>query len=234
MQRNTWGPQVESSTTAHCAPERRTAHGCHAISQRISEFLGGITMGRHRYRAGTNELPRLDLRSPECKAVLQGAPRPDSGRPPGRLLANGTPVELAFSPCRFGGYRPWVVCESCGRRRVVLYGVEFITRWMQGDEVESETRRYSWRCRRCWHLTYPSQRASRNRGYYAQLRIQALYRRYYPDWRYAMTFPDKPPHVRRTTWEKVQEQVSYWEGRRDEVFFERMAGLLWRSGWRPS
>jgi hypothetical protein len=114
---------------------------------------------------------------------------------------------------------------------MVLYGVEFTTRRMRGDVVESETRRYSWKCRRCRHLTFPSQRASRNLSYYAQLRVQALYRRFYPEWTYDMTGPEKPPRVRRTTWERVQDQVSYWEGRRDEVFFGRMAGLLWRAGW---
>jgi hypothetical protein len=170
-------------------------------------------MGRHRYRAGTNELPRLDVRSPECQAVLQSAPRPDSGRPLGRLLANGTPVAVAFSPCRFGGYRPWVVCESCGRRRVVLYGVEFTTRRMRGEVLESETRRYSWRCRRCGRLTYPSQRASRNLLRTAQIRLEALCRRFKPEWSYGDEYFEKPPRVRYATWERFCRAVEAWDER---------------------
>jgi hypothetical protein len=44
-----------------------------------------------------------------------------------------------------------------------------------------------------WHLTYPSQRASRNWLWYAQLQVMRLVRRYSPDWEYGDGFPAKPP-----------------------------------------
>ncbi|MDR7418945.1 MAG: hypothetical protein QN178_08535 [Armatimonadota bacterium] len=183
-------------------------------------------MGRPRRYLGTNELPRLDLRSAECRAVLQGVPRPDSGLPPGRLLANGTPVELAFSPCRFGGYRPWLLCSCCSQRRLVLYAREFVQQFLKGDEFVREERWFSWRCRRCWHLTYPSQRASRNWMWYAQLQVMALVGRYYPDWHYGDRFPSKPPRVWRRTWERLCQAVEEWEAVADEAFWRRVSRYL--------
>lgn len=52
-------------------------------------------------------------------------------------------MQLARTPCAFGGSRPWVLCLGCGTRRAVLYNV--------GG---------SFRCRICHDLAYPSTRAS--------------------------------------------------------------------------
>lgn len=48
-------------------------------------------------------------------------------------------VTLSFTPCHFGGSRPWFDCPSCGGRVAILY------RW----------RRW-WRCRKCLGLKYRS------------------------------------------------------------------------------
>ena len=51
-------------------------------------------------------------------------------------------VPLTWTPCRFGGQRPWFICpgDGCGRRVAVLYG------------------RRLFLCRRCHDLAYPSTR----------------------------------------------------------------------------
>lgn len=188
-------------------------------------------MGRHRRCLGTYELPRADVRSPEFKTALSVTLRSGATRPTGGVVtANGSPIRLEYSPCRFGGQRPWLVCESCGRRRLVLYGREFVQRFVRGEEFEKVTRWYSWRCRRCLRLVYPSQRASRDWRYYAQLRIEALVRRFAPSWDYADEFPDKPPRIRRRTWNRLCKAVSEWEGVRDAAFWRRVAPLLRRAG----
>lgn len=50
------------------------------------------------------------------------------------------PLHLEWTPCNFGGKRPWFLCPNCGRRVAILYGGE----------------RFA--CRRCHNLAYPSQR----------------------------------------------------------------------------
>ena len=53
-------------------------------------------------------------------------------------------VRLTWTPCHFGGRRPWFVCPGCGRRVAKLYlrGKYFL-------------------CRRCHNLAYKSQREDR-------------------------------------------------------------------------
>jgi hypothetical protein len=66
--------------------------------------------------------------------------------------------------------------------------------------------------------------------YYAQLRIEALVRKYTPGWEFADEFPDKPPRLRWRTWDRLCEAVSEWEEVRDAAFWERIAPLLRRAG----
>jgi hypothetical protein len=53
------------------------------------------------------------------------------------------PVELDWTPCNFGGERPWFICPGagCGRRVAILYGLG----------------KY-FLCRHCYDLVYESQR----------------------------------------------------------------------------
>ena len=52
------------------------------------------------------------------------------------------PVRLDWTPCNFGGERPWFLCpaQGCGRRVAILYGGGIFA------------------CRHCHQLAYPSQR----------------------------------------------------------------------------
>jgi hypothetical protein len=52
------------------------------------------------------------------------------------------PVFLSWTPCRYGGARPWFICPArgCGRRVAILYGGAFFA------------------CRHCYRLAYESQR----------------------------------------------------------------------------
>ncbi|RRD69505.1 MULTISPECIES: hypothetical protein [unclassified Desulfovibrio] len=54
-------------------------------------------------------------------------------------------VALDWTPCTFGGRRPWFLCPSCGRRVAILYGgAAFLCRachrlgyWTQGQRADS-------------------------------------------------------------------------------------------------
>ena len=50
------------------------------------------------------------------------------------------PVGLSWTPCRFGGERPWFLCPSCQRRVAILFGGAVFA------------------CRHCYRLAYESQR----------------------------------------------------------------------------
>ena len=174
-------------------------------------------MGRTRQCLGTNELARIDLRSREMKEAL--APATRTGRPLSvRVEADGVPLRLNFAPCRLGGRRAWFVCEGCGRERVALYRREVVTVVHRDGATSEEHQRVWWRCRRCWYLTYPSQRTSRNLLGTAQVRLQVLCRRFKPDWRYGDDYFDKPPRVRHATWARFRQAVEAWEDRLDEDF----------------
>jgi hypothetical protein len=174
-------------------------------------------MGRRRQYLGTNELPSIDLRSRKLKEAL--APAARAGSPlTVSLEADGVPLRLTFSPCRFGGRRAWFVCEGCGRERIVLYRREVVTVVHNDGVPREERQRFLWRCRRCWHLTYPSQRTSRNLLGTAQVRLEALCRRFKPDWSYGDDYFDKPPRIRHSTWQRFCEAVEGWEEKRWEDF----------------
>ncbi len=169
-------------------------------------------MGRYRRCAGTNELVRLDLRDRQLRELLRRiAAKPLESAD---LLADGVRLRLVSTPARFGGRRHWFYCLGCGHCRLALY------RHPQQSDY--------WRCRECLHLTYRSQRASRDLSLTGQFRVEALYRRYYPDWRYCNNAPPKPARVRWRTWKRVQERVAYWESQRDAHFLARIGELLWR------
>ncbi len=151
-------------------------------------------MGRYRRCLSINELPRLDLRDRKTRRDV-------------RLLAAGLEqyfvrtwfpwklgVRVTLTPCRFGGHRPWFVCAGCGHKRLVLYFIQ-----------------YGWRCRACLHMVHPSQRASRDFLRTGQLRVQALYRRFYSSWSYGDPEPLKPPRVRWRTWARLTNAVESWE-----------------------
>src|SRR3989442_16018290 len=53
-------------------------------------------------------------------------------------------MELEWTPCYYGGDRPWFRCPACDRRVAILYGADT-----------------GWWCRHCMQLPYASQQATR-------------------------------------------------------------------------
>ncbi len=157
-------------------------------------------MGTYRRKYGTNELPRIDLRQRSLWSPTTVA-----------LTVDGVQIPLVFTPCRFGGRRPWMVCGGCGGHRIVLYRYPRTQRW---------------RCRRCLGLTYPSQRASRDVARTAQLRLEALCQRFDPEWRYVDDYPRRPAGVHRRTWARFLKAVQMWESRLDEDFMLGVVRLM--------
>ena len=109
-------------------------------------------------------------------------------------------VPLAWTPCRFGGQRPWFVCpgEGCGRRATVLYG------------------RRLFLCRHCHGLAYESTRESA--GDLALRKAQKIRRRLGGSANLLAPFPAKPKGMHWWTYERLAAEAEAAEGVRQAEF----------------
>lgn len=97
-------------------------------------------------------------------------------------------VDLEWTPCNFGGMRPWFRCPGCGRRCAVLY-------WTGGRFL----------CRCCLGLAYPSQRESPAER--AKRRAAKIRKRLGGDpWIHA-PLPEKPPRMHWSTYWRLVERA---------------------------
>ena len=104
-------------------------------------------------------------------------------------------VPLEWTPCNFGGERPWFICPQagCGRKVAVLYG----------------PRKY-FLCRHCYDLSYQSQRD--NKMYRALHRAQDIRRRLGGSANMTEPFPDKPKGMHHETYMRL-----FWEHHEAEM-----------------
>jgi hypothetical protein len=114
-------------------------------------------------------------------------------------------VELDWTPCNFGGERPWFICPGvvngvrCGRRVAVLHalGKYFL-------------------CRRCYDLRYESQRD--NKMYRALHRAQKIRERLGGSANMLEPFPEKPKGMHWRTYERL-----WWKHHEAEM--EQLLGM---------
>lgn len=104
------------------------------------------------------------------------------------------PVALTWTPCHFGGQRPWFVCpgEGCGRRVAILYGAG-----------------HDFRCRHCCHLAYDSQR----HDYPTRLltRAQQTRRRLGGSGSLMEPFPPRPRGMHERTYRRLRQAAEIRE-----------------------
>jgi hypothetical protein len=112
-------------------------------------------------------------------------------------------VLITWTPCRFGGRRPWFVCPAssggryCGRRVAVLYGAGEL-----------------FACRRCCGLVYASQQESPHDRSLSQ--AQKIRFRLGGSPSTFDAFPEKPKRMHRSTYDRLRargEKVEavYWD-----------------------
>ncbi len=114
------------------------------------------------------------------------------------------PIRLDWTPCNFGGERPWFICPGagCGRRVAALHGPG----------------KY-FLCRHCHGLAYESQREG---GMYRALRkAQSIRERLGGSANMTLPFPDKPKGMHWRTYWRLREE-------HDEA---EMAQLLGMKEW---
>lgn len=170
-------------------------------------FMGGYGSGRSSGRPTTGGFRRLDVRRLSREGFFTGGPRCGTwtwsregevvasiGYQANReavtldYKANGEPqrytVSLEWTPCHYGGARPWFRCpgRGCGRRCAVLYGGRIFA------------------CRRCHGLAYESQREDRSgrllsKAHKIRARLGAE----------PGTDPEKPPRMHWRTFNRLAD-----------------------------
>jgi len=112
-------------------------------------------------------------------------------------------VGLEWTPCNFGGERPWFVCPGvrCGRRVAILYGPG----------------KY-FLCRHCYDLRYESQREDKKDR--ALRRAQKITQRLGGSANMTEPFPEKPKGMHHDTymrlcWKHHEAEMEYLAGMRE-------------------
>jgi hypothetical protein len=119
------------------------------------------------------------------------------------------PVSLKWTPCNFGGERPWFVCPgvvngvACGRRVAILYGPG----------------KY-FLCRHCYDLCYESQRKDKKDR--ALGRAQKIRMRLGGRANMLEPFPERPKGVHHDTymrlfWEHQEAEMQHLVGMRERL-----------------
>lgn len=120
------------------------------------------------------------------------------------------PVSISWTPCRFGGRRPWLHCPCCNRRVVKVYLV-----------------RGHFCCRRCGHLTYASQRE--DRAGRALRRVNRIRERLGGPRGPLSPFPMRPDRMRASTYARLRAVALEVERRvleTSDARLERLERLL--------
>lgn len=111
-------------------------------------------------------------------------------------------IRLAYTPCHFGGGRPWLTCPQCQRRAGLLY-----MRWGR------------FACRLCQRVAYASQSDDLvGAAWRRQARIEA---RLGENWQ-------RPKGMRRQTYERLLAALSDCESQRDWALVRAIERLGWR------
>jgi hypothetical protein len=101
--------------------------------------MGGTGSGRRRgegsMRVTTDEVPALDVRDLKRKGLIAAGQervgvvtrfrkRSRANLAPGekRIVELVAHLRLTWTPCNYGGSRPWILCDGCGRRVAIVYG----------------------------------------------------------------------------------------------------------------
>lgn len=118
------------------------------------------------------------------------------------------PVFLAWTPCRYGGVRPWFRCsaDGCGRRVALLYGAG----------------RY-FACRHCYRLAYDSTREDVGNRHLS--RAQAIRRRLGGSANMLEPFPPKPKGMHWRTYLRLWREEHAAEEAYDAAFWMKWGNV---------
>lgn len=136
----------------------------------------------------------------------EGAPRPTylhlvyTNYADGQRREVADPIEIEWTRCTYGGYRPWFLCPGagfgigCSRRVALLY-----------------LSHGYFRCRHCLELVYTSQRTGLGQRQLAK--AQAIRERLGGSANMTLPFPPKPPQMHWRTYWRLRREADNAEDR---------------------
>ncbi len=196
----------------HNAKGRGTVEGCRYLDANELNRRGALTPGtvcKVTWSSGAH----IGVRASDDRLVLSYRYRLNDGA----WQDVDQPVPITWSPCRYGGRRPYFTCPGvvngvpCGKRAVKLYGAG----------------RY-FLCRSCYGLSYGSQR---DRAIDRALRKANKVRmRLGGEPGVASSFPDKPKGMHWRTYGRLVQEVADAEAVADEHLALVLERLLARHG----
>jgi hypothetical protein len=132
-------------------------------------------------------------------------------------------IPIHWTPCRFGGERPWFICDVssngtyCGRHVAKLYS---------GGQLFA--------CRHCYHLGYAVQRGGlMDRAHHHLARLHLKLGADYAG--PGMPTPSKPKWMRWNTYRRIHQQIDTGREQLDVVFMtdaQRILSRLDRAAYR--
>ena len=191
---------------------KRSTNNMHALDIRQLHRAGLLQSGRSsawRWTRGGNTVASVNLRASTGEVILSYRTRVNGDA----WQAMDYPVAVTWTPCNYGGQRPWWQCRHCGRRVAVLYGGRYYA------------------CRQCQNLNYESTRAAPDSKAFA--RADKLRKRL--GWGAGVLNPmgGRPKGVHATTYLRLLNQLI---AHTDAAFqnldctVERLTGKLGRIG----
>jgi hypothetical protein len=194
-----------------------TVQGCRSLDVNAMHGAGGLQpsyLGGWEWWGGNGErIANIGLRADDSALTLNYRYRAHDGD--WQDIEQRVPID--WTPCRFGGRRPWFTCACwsngryCGRRVAKLY---------LGGHLFA--------CRHCYRLSYQSQRESsigRALWIANKLRMKLGGRS-----GMASPLPDKPQGMHWTTFERLLDRIDAAEAMADLGLMEAFTKLAARIG----
>jgi hypothetical protein len=122
-------------------------------------------------------------------------------------------VAIEYTPCNFGGVRPWFRCPSCDSRRAKLHRPPAGSRF---------------RCRECHELGYLSARTAGDDVTQARLRFQRIHEKIdgtRPHPSNYLTPPDRPKGMHESTYTALTDDLRAAFEAWDDAFLGRLESL---------
>jgi len=154
-------------------------------------FLRPGTSSSQRWSRHGEPVGSINLRADHWDVVLSYSHRGYDDSPEWKEYA----VPLEWTPCHYGGSRPWFRCPAsgCGRRVAILYGGSVFA------------------CRHCYQLAYDSQHETPHGR--ALLKTQAIRVKLGGSPGLADPFPDKPKGMHWRTYYRMRQLADEAENR---------------------
>lgn len=130
------------------------------------------------------ETKSINIKSEPDQVILSYSHRNGNGKRENKNY----PVKIEWTPCNYGGKRPWFICptKTCGRRVAILYGGDIFV------------------CRHCLQLAYASQRE--NDTYRKLSRAQKIRKKLGGSANMLEPFPQKPKGMHWDTYWWMEDQ----------------------------